>query len=104
MFENDIWSVTTSTFLYSSNMFSVIFFLMAVALATPVPANLQFRASRVGSTNTFSTIVPTYTPAPAADKPRDVKIMFDQDSESEVTRRSYNSPQAPSQDAHYALL
>ncbi|CUM46530.1 unnamed protein product [Debaryomyces fabryi] len=93
-------------------MLLVIYFFMAVVLGTPVPANLQFKATKFAPSNTFSTIVPTYTPtyAPAAEKPKEVKIMFNnQDAvaaASVETRRTYNNPsEGPSlEHNHYALL
>ncbi|CUM50965.1 unnamed protein product [Debaryomyces tyrocola] len=93
-------------------MLLIICFFMAVALGTPVPANLQFKATRFVPSNTFSTIVPSYTPtyAPTAEKPKDVKIMFNnQDvvaAASVESRRTYNNPsEGPSlEHNHYELL
>lgn len=80
---------------------------MAMVLGTPVPANLQFKASRFTPSNTFSTIVPTYTHP--VEKPKEVKIMFNNQDAVDAaveTRRTYNNPSVgPSlEHSHYALL
>lgn len=63
--------------------FLTILSLITISLATPIPVNVDLKASKsisygsVSETPTFSTILPTYTPTqPTFKQTEEVKILF----------------------------